>query len=217
MTEFTTGVLLRSNVTCLGNRHRTWILQSPGKRYNPAWRCGMKGNREIVLTSRLLVASAAVALALSQPPSLGADGNGEGRLHPGAKDKVAIAPDTLTAQVVAVLNRQVEAWNRRDLEGFMQGYWRSPELTFYSGSSPLSGWQSTLDRYRQRYQGEGREMGHLDFSELQVQGLGSGAAFVRGRWHLKMTTGEAGGLFTLIFRHFDDGWKIIHDHTSSSS
>jgi len=177
----------------------------------------MRENREMLLIIRLIVASAAVALALSEPPSLGADGNGEGGLYSVARDKSAIAADAISKQVVAVLNKQVEAWNRRDLEGFMQGYWRSPELTFYSGASPLSGWQSTLDRYRQRYQGEGREMGHLDFSELQVQGLGSGAAFVRGRWHLKMTTGEAGGLFTLIFRHFDDGWKIIHDHTSSSS
>src|SRR5262249_32222480 len=151
MTEFTTGVLLRSNVTCLDNRHRTWILQSPGKRYNPAWRCGMRENREMLLIIRLIVASAAVALALSEPPSLGADGNGEGGLYAVAREKSEIAADALSKQVVAVLNKQVEAWNRRDLEAFMQGYWRSPELTFYSGASPLSGWQSTLDRYRQRY------------------------------------------------------------------
>ena len=34
-------------------------------------------------------------------------------------------------QIRAVLDRQVEAWNRRDLESYMSGYWRSPELTFY--------------------------------------------------------------------------------------
>ena len=120
-------------------------------------------------------------------------------------------------QIMAVLNKQVEAWNRRDLEAFMQGYWHSQELTFYSGASPLSGWQSTLDRYRLRYQSEGHEMGHLDFSDLQIESLGRDAAFVRGKWHLKMASSEPGGLFTLIFRRFSEGWKIVHDHTSSAS
>jgi ketosteroid isomerase-like protein len=59
-------------------------------------------------------------------------------------------------------------------------------------------------------------MGHLDFSELKIEMLGNRAAFVRGHWHLKMTTSEAGGLFTLTFRKFATGWKIVHDHTSSS-
>ena len=119
-------------------------------------------------------------------------------------------------EIRRVLDRQVEAWNRRDLEGFMQGYWHSPELTFYSGGTMVSGWETTLARYRDRYQGEGHEMGHLDFLDLKIELLGPSAAFVRGRFHLKMTSGESGGLFTLTFRKFPDGWKIIHDHTSTS-
>src|SRR5678815_476107 len=59
--------------------------------------------------------------------------------------------------IKAVLDRQVQAWNRRDLEGFMSGYWHSEQLTFYSGSTKTSGWQATIDRYRTKYQGEGRE------------------------------------------------------------
>jgi beta-aspartyl-peptidase (threonine type) len=116
-------------------------------------------------------------------------------------------------QIRAVLERQVEAWNRRDLEAFMSGYWQSPDLSFYSGASKTSSWQATLERYRNRYQSEGREMGHLDFSELEIEMLGPQSAFVRGRWRLKMKSEEPGGLFTLIFRKFRDGWKIVHDHT----
>jgi beta-aspartyl-peptidase (threonine type) len=119
-------------------------------------------------------------------------------------------------EIRRVLARQVEAWNRRDLEGFMQGYWNSPDLTFYSGGTTVSGWEPTLKRYRERYQGEGREMGHLDFSDLKIELLGPSAGFVRGRFHLKMAGGESGGLFTLTFRKFADGWKIVHDHTSSA-
>jgi beta-aspartyl-peptidase (threonine type) len=120
-------------------------------------------------------------------------------------------------EIREVLDRQVAAWNRRDLVGFMQGYWRSPELTFYSGGTYTSGWEATLERYRKTYQGEGREMGHLEFTELRITPLGSKGAFVRGRWHLKMSSSETGGLFTLVFRELSDGWKIIHDHTGTSN
>ncbi len=118
------------------------------------------------------------------------------------------------AAIRTVLSTQVAAWNRGDLAGFMAGYWNSPELTFYSGSSVAHGWDAALARYRKNYQSEGREMGQLDFSELEIHVLGNDA-WVGGRWHLKMRDGkEPGGLFTLIFRKFPDGWKIVHDHTS---
>jgi len=119
-------------------------------------------------------------------------------------------------EIRTVLDRQVEAWNRRDLEAFMAGYWRSEQLSFYSGGTKTSGWQATIDRYRKSYQSEGREMGHLDFSDLQIEILGPRSAFVRGKWHLKTASADPGGLFTLIFRKFDDGWKIVHDHTGSA-
>jgi beta-aspartyl-peptidase (threonine type) len=118
-------------------------------------------------------------------------------------------------QIRKVLDEQVEAWNRRDLEGFMNGYWRSSELTFFSGGTVTSGWDATLARYRQRYQSQGREMGRLAFLDLKIELLGPEAAFVRGRYNLKMSSSEAGGLFTLTFRKLPAGWRIIHDHTSS--
>jgi beta-aspartyl-peptidase (threonine type) len=119
-------------------------------------------------------------------------------------------------EIRRVLDRQVDAWNHRDLEGFMQGYWHSPDLTFYSGGTVVSGWEETLGRYRNRYQSAGNEMGQLTFSDLKIELLGPSAAFVRGRFHLEMANGGSGGLFTLTFRKFADGWKIVHDHTSTS-
>jgi ketosteroid isomerase-like protein len=120
-------------------------------------------------------------------------------------------------EIRAVLDRQVAAWNRRDIEGFMAGYWRSPDLTFYSGGTETKGWQGTIDRYRASYLSEGREMGQLTFSDLRIEVLGKDSAFVRGRWQLKMSNTSPGGLFTLIFRKFSDGWKIVHDHTGATS
>jgi len=119
-------------------------------------------------------------------------------------------------EIRRLLERQVAAWNRRDLEGFMQGYWHSPELTFYSGGTTVAGWQETLNRYRNRYMSAGNEMGKLDFLDLKIELLGPKAGFVRGRFQLKMGTGNSEGLFTLTLRRFSDGWKIVHDHTSTS-
>ena len=128
----------------------------------------------------------------------------------------ATSAPTPEAQIRAVLDSQVDAWNHHDLEKFMSGYWNSPELTFFSGATETKGWQPTLERYRQRYQAEGRAMGTLDFSDLKIEMLGADAAFVRGRFHLVMPDGkQPQGLFTLIFRKFPEGWRIVHDHTCS--
>lgn len=116
---------------------------------------------------------------------------------------------------LAALRAQDEAWNRGDLEGFMAGYWRSPDLTFYSGGSVRRGWDEVHARYRARYQSEGREMGRLSMENLSVEPLGKKAALVRGRWRLDFRNGSRlGGLFTVVMRKFPDGWKVVHDHTS---
>ena len=129
------------------------------------------------------------------------------------------AAENLSAEpaVERVLRTQQDAWNHHDLDAFMAGYWNSADLTFFSGAKQTSGWQATLDRYRATYASPGHEMGTLEFSALRIEMLGSDAAFVRGAWHLTMSDGKTPhGLFTLIFRKFPDGWKIVHDHTSSA-
>jgi ketosteroid isomerase-like protein len=126
-----------------------------------------------------------------------------------------VQPSNSNAAIEQVLRAQQEAWNRHDLDAFMTGYWNSPELTFFSGGQGQHGWQATLDRYKARYQSPGHEMGKLEFSNLRIEALGADAAFVRGEWHLTMPDGKTPhGLFTLVFRKFPDGWKIVHDHTS---
>ncbi|KAF0248563.1 MAG: hypothetical protein FD167_2034 [bacterium] len=119
-----------------------------------------------------------------------------------------------TQAVEKVLADQVLAWNRGDLEGFMRGYWQSQALSFYSGKSTTKGWQETLDRYRLRYQSEGKEMGTLAFKDLEIEMLGTENAFVRGKWQLELKSETVGGLFTLVLKKFPDGWRVIHDHTS---
>jgi uncharacterized protein (TIGR02246 family) len=114
----------------------------------------------------------------------------------------------------AVLGAQQNAWNRSDVDAFLVGYWHSPELTF-SGSSGVSrGWDGVMARYKKNYP-DRAAMGELDFSELEFRFLGPDAALVLGHWHLKREKDELGGVFSLVWQRFPDGWKIIHDHSSA--
>jgi uncharacterized protein (TIGR02246 family) len=124
--------------------------------------------------------------------------------------------DGSRAAIRLVIKDQQAAWNRQDLEAFMAGYWNSPDLTFFSGAHESKGWQAALDRYKKNYQGAGHEMGKLEFANLRIETLGPDAAFVRGEFHLTMSDGKTPhGLFTLVFRKFPEGWKIIHDHSAA--
>ena len=118
--------------------------------------------------------------------------------------------------VRTVWTAQVEAWNRGDLEAFMAGYWKSPDLVFFSNGTETRGWQETLDRYRARYQAEGNQMGTLDFPQLDFSMLGTETVLTRGRWRLKMPDGkELSGMTSVIFRKLPEGWRIVHDHSSA--
>ena len=119
-----------------------------------------------------------------------------------------------TTDIRKVLDEQVVAWNKGDLVGFMKGYWNSKELTFVSGKDATRGWQETLDRYKKRYQSEGKEMGKLAFSDVEIRVLSPGVALVTGKWELTLSKETVGGRYTLIMKKLDDGWRIIHDHTS---
>ena len=121
----------------------------------------------------------------------------------------------LSAAVTHVLTKQQAAWNRGDIPAFMTGYWNSPQLSFSSSSGVSRGYDAVLARYQRSYPDK-TAMGHLDFSDLEAHPLGDAAAMVLGKWHLKRDSGDIGGVFTLVFQRFPDGWKIIHDHTSQS-
>ncbi len=117
--------------------------------------------------------------------------------------------------IKTLLDGQVAAWNKGDLTGFMNGYWKSDDLSFFSGNSTTSGWKAMLERYQKKYQGEGKEMGQLSFEDVTIEMLGADHAFVRGRFRLKLKSETPTGLFTLILHRTPQGWRIIHDHTSS--
>jgi uncharacterized protein (TIGR02246 family) len=125
-------------------------------------------------------------------------------------------PDTKLAPAIrAVIDAQRDAWNRGDIEGYMDGYARAADTVFVSGDNVTHGWQTVLDHYKKGYDSR-EKMGVLTFSDLEIAPLGKNAALVVGRWHLQRAKDEPHGRFTLVFRKTKQGWKIVHDHTSSA-
>lgn len=113
-----------------------------------------------------------------------------------------------------IMDDQAAAWNRGDLEAFMSiGYWKSDKLKFVSGDRITFGWQPTLDNYKKSYATTAL-MGKLTFSGLEIEVLSKDAAFVTGSWSLAREKDNPKGKFTLLFRKFKEGWRIVTDHSS---
>jgi ketosteroid isomerase-like protein len=132
--------------------------------------------------------------------------------HVSSREEAPATAGDAAAEIRAVMDRQVAAWNVGDIDGFMAGYWNSPELRFVSGTSVTTGWAETLARYKKRYDTP-EKRGHLAFSDIQVTPLGPDAAVVYGRWAITGVK-SADGLFTLTFRKIGGNWVIVLDHTS---
>ena len=126
---------------------------------------------------------------------------------------LASAASDPAVEIRTVMNAQVAAWNRGDIDGFMNGYARSNATKFVSGDKITRGWQTVRDRYRKKYSSR-EKMGSLTFSEVKVTLLSPDSAVVLGRWQLVRQVDKPHGVFTLLFRRTSAGWRIVHDHTS---
>lgn len=115
--------------------------------------------------------------------------------------------------IVKLMRDQEIAWNKGDIDGFMQGYWKSDSLVFVGKTAPVYGWQGTIDRYKKTYPDKAT-MGELKFTLTKVEVLDPHNAFVLGAWHLKRDKGDIGGYYTLWFKKINGKWKIVCDHTS---
>ena len=161
--------------------------------------------RKIIIALALFIGLTASAFPLAQ-----AKGSQEPK-SPAVRRNIKIV-----AAVRAVLDAQRDAWNRGDIAGYMDGYSHSADITFLSGDSLTRGWQTVHDRYQKNYSSR-EQMGTLTFSDLETTILSSSMVMVIGRWHLQRSNDQPHGRFTLIFRNTKQGWRILHDHTSSAS
>jgi len=128
----------------------------------------------------------------------------------------AVPDDQVAQEVLAVMEAQQAAWNRGDIDGFMEGYDRAETTTFVSGDQLIRGWQTVLDRYKKQYNSR-EQMGALTFAELAIKPISPVLALADGRWQLTRSNDAPHGRFTLLFQRINGNWRIIHDTTTSAT
>lgn len=126
-------------------------------------------------------------------------------LHAQTKDEQAIRK---------LMNDQIIAWNNGSIEEFMKGYWNSDSLMFVGKNGISYGYGGVLDRYKKNYR-DTAEMGKLFYTLLKLEPLDSNYYYVIGKWFLKRSVGDIGGIFSLVFHRINGKWLIVSDHTSS--
>jgi len=121
--------------------------------------------------------------------------------------------DRVETSIRQVLNEQVKAWNRGDVVGYMQGYWKNDSLMFIGKNGINWSWAKTLENYKKSYP-DTATMGKLSFDILLVKKLSSTYYYVVGKWTLKRSIGDLSGYYNLLFKKINGRWLIIADHTS---
>ena len=115
--------------------------------------------------------------------------------------------------ILNVMKAQEKAWSQNDLEGFMQGYWKSDSLKFYGSRGLTKGWQQTLDNYKKGYPTKDHS-GTLRFEIDDISPIENNSYWVMGRYYLQRKVGDANGNFLIIFKKIDGEWKIVADMSS---
>jgi uncharacterized protein DUF4440 len=168
--------------------------------------CARSANRVAVFTLVVILAAVIPLLAGSR-----------GHDHNAAK--AATASRDWTKPIQTVLDAQIAAWNRGDIEAFMAGYWNSPDFIYIGNKQVVHGWQAMLDRYRKSFtaaDGSALPLGTLRLDDTQITPLAPDAALVWGTYSVVNPDGKRrGGLYTLVMRKFPEGWRTVYDRTSS--
>jgi ketosteroid isomerase-like protein len=131
-----------------------------------------------------------------------------------ATTNAAPADSSPESEIRAQIELQADAWNRGDIDAFMNTYWKSDQTAFVGANGMTRGWQGVLERYHKNYP-DRAAMGHLTFSNLEIHVLCPDAAFAIGEFHLQREKDNPEGIFTLTFKKFPAGWRIVLDHTTA--
>jgi uncharacterized protein (TIGR02246 family) len=120
-------------------------------------------------------------------------------------------------QVYDVLLKMLDRWNAHDIEGHLGVYWKSPELLVVIDSEQFNGWQQLHDSYVNGYPNRD-SMGFISPTRIQVKLLKPDLALVLTWWSISFPTSKQTvvGNTTMNLQKFDDGWKIVASHTSTT-
>ena len=119
-------------------------------------------------------------------------------------------------KIMEILNNQEKSWSAYDIEGFMEGYWKSDSLKFYGANGVTLGFDKTLENYKKRCPSK-ELMGKLSFTIKDITKINDESYFTLGAYHLERSVGNAEGIFMVIFKKINGEWKIIADTSSATN
>lgn len=121
----------------------------------------------------------------------------------------------LDARVRTMLAASAAGWNRGDLDAFMAVYKQDSQTSYVGGTGLKRGYEAIRQRYAPLF-GSGAERDSLRFEDLRVRKVADDVAVGVARWVLHREGEVTGsGPFTLVLQQTGEGWKIVHDHSSS--
>jgi uncharacterized protein (TIGR02246 family) len=157
----------------------------------------------------LQTAAATVGLALLATACATTPPAGPAAANPGSP------PAELARLFTQQLGRSAADWNRGDLDGFMSDYAPDSLTGFVSGGQVQRGFAWIREHYAPLFR-DGATRDSLRFENVQARPLGADHALVTARYVLHRAGNTvSSGPFTLVMQRQPDGWKILHDHTSS--
>lgn len=128
------------------------------------------------------------------------------------KDKSSNSTEIVKGHILDVLNNQQASWNKGDIDGFMEGYWKSDSLSFIGSRGVTNGWEQTLENYKKAYP-DLKTMGRLQFEMIALNKISGSAYQMIGKYTLYRDEDEPSGYFTLLWRKIDEHWLIVSDQT----
>ena len=115
-------------------------------------------------------------------------------------------------QAQEAMTKQAQAWNKGDLDGYMNAYWKSDSLVFI-GKSIQRGWDSVNSSYQKLYSDKSKR-GTLNFTYLKTTTFTENDVMIVGRWEVTIYEAKRGGNFTVIMKKINNEWKVVYNHTS---
>ncbi len=110
----------------------------------------------------------------------------------------------------AVMADQEAAWDRADIDRFMEGY--ADTVCFLNPKGSTCGRAAVTANYKRSYP-DADAMGDLAFDVMEVVPAGADHAWMTGAWRLTRADDTLSGAYSLLWVRQEQGWRIARDHT----
>jgi uncharacterized protein (TIGR02246 family) len=122
--------------------------------------------------------------------------------------------ESVRAEIARMMDSAAAAWNRGDLDRFMQDYAPDTTTTFIGSKGILRGRKAIRKAYAPRF-APGGVRDSLSFENLEVDMLAKDVVNVIAYYRLMRKDSTTGrGPTSLVMRKIKGRWLIIHDHSS---